>query len=213
MITPFQSGFVQGDSTTYQLLHTYHTFCEATDSNKEVRAVFCDITKAFDQVLHKGLLHKLRCLGVSDQDLKWFTSYLSGRRQRVVINGKCSDWASFEAGVPQGSILGPLLFIVYINDIVKNISCSICLFADDIRPHIIVKRPDLAAKLLNGDLQTISDWADLWLVEFHAKKTISMTLTMKLNPVLHPPLFLNNTMIQEVSTHRHLGHTFSDSCN
>ena len=203
----------QAQATTYQLLHTYHTFCEAIDNGKEVRAVFCDITKAFDRVWHKGLLHKLRCLGVSDQVLKWFTSYLSGRRQRVVINGKCSDWASVEAGVPQGSILGPLLFLVYINDIVKNIGCSIRLFADDTSLYIIVERPDLAARLLNSDLQTISDWADLWLVEFHARKPMAMTLTRKLNPIQHPPLFLNNTMIQETPTHRHLGLTFSDSCD
>ena len=188
MITPFQSGFVQGDSTIYQLLHTYHTFCEAIDSGKEVRAVFCDITKAFDRVWHKGFLHKLRCLGVSDQVLKWFTSYLSGRKQRVVINGKCSDWASVEAGVPQGSILGPLLFLVYINDIVKNIGCSIRLFADGTSVYIIVERPDLAARLLF--LQTISDWADLWLVEFHTRKTMAMTLTRKLNPNSTPtPVF------------------------
>ena len=102
LLTPFQSGFVQGDSTTYQLLHTYHTFCEAVDSGKEVRAVFCDISKAFNRVWHKGLLHKLRGIGCSENVLKWFTSYLSGRRQRVVLNGQSSDWAQVEAGVPQG---------------------------------------------------------------------------------------------------------------
>ena len=80
VVSPFQSGFIQGDSTTYQLLHTYHTFCEAVDNGKEVRAVFCDISKAFDRVWHKGLLHKLRGIGCSEQVLKWFTSYLSGRR-------------------------------------------------------------------------------------------------------------------------------------
>ncbi|MCG7879157.1 MAG: reverse transcriptase domain-containing protein, partial [Candidatus Thiodiazotropha endolucinida] len=213
MITPFQSGFVQGDSTTYQLLHTYHTFCEAVDSGKEVRAVFCDITKAFDRVWHKGLLHKLKNIGCSDPVLNWFTSYLSGRRQRVVINGKCSGWAPVEAGVPQGSILGPLLFLVYINDIVKNISCSIRLFADDTSLYIVVEHPDLAARLLNDDLLTISSWADEWLVEFHAQKTMAMTISRKRNPPHHPPLFLNNTMIQETSSHKHLGLTFSDSCN
>ena len=77
--TPFQSGFVQDGSTTYQLLHTYmyQTFCEAIDSGKEVLTVFCDTTKAFDRVWHKGLLHKLRRLGVSDQVLKWFTGYFT----------------------------------------------------------------------------------------------------------------------------------------
>ena len=67
ILTPLQSGFVHGDSTTYQLLHTYHQFCEAVDNGKEVRAVFCDISKAFDRVWHKGLLHKLRGIGCSDK--------------------------------------------------------------------------------------------------------------------------------------------------
>ena len=87
LLTPFQSGFIQGDSTTFQLLHTYHSFLEAVDNGKEVRVVFCDISKAFDRVWHKGLLHKLACMGISGSLLQWFQSYLSNRRQRVVLNG------------------------------------------------------------------------------------------------------------------------------
>ena len=105
LLTPFQSGFVPGDSTSYQLLHTYHTFCEAVDSGKEVRAVFCDISKAFDRVWHRGLLYKLTRIGSSDEVVKWSTSYLSDRRQCVVLDGASSEWASVFAGVPQGSIL------------------------------------------------------------------------------------------------------------
>ena len=166
LLTPLQSGFVQGDSTTYQLLHTYHTFCEAVDNGKEVRVVFCDISKAFDRVWHKGLLHKMSGIGCSDNVLKWFASYLSGRRQRVVLNGQASDWTQVLAGVPQGSILGPLLFILYINDIVIHIGCSIRLFADDTSLNIIVECPNAAARCLNADLQTISQWAEDWLVNF-----------------------------------------------
>ena len=213
LITPFQSCFIKGDSITNQLLHTYHTFCEAVDSGKEVRVVFCDISKAFDRVWQKGLLHKLRGIGCSEHVLKWFTNYLSGRRQRVVLNGESSDWVEVEAGVSQGSILGPLLFLLYINDIVKCIGCSIRLFADDTSLYIIVERPDQAARLLNADLQTISNWAVDWLVEFNAKKTMAMTISRKRNPVPQPPLFLNNTLIQETSTHKHLGLTFSNTCN
>ena len=131
-------------------------FCEAVDNGKEVRAVFCDISKAFDRVWHKGLLHKLRGIGCSGKVLSWFSSYLSGRRQRVILNGKFSKWVKVLAGVPQGFILGPLLFLIYINDIVKRIGGSIRLFADDTSLYIIVDLPEQAAMVLNADLQTIS---------------------------------------------------------
>ena len=125
ILTPFQSGFVRGDSTTNQFLHTYHTFCNAVDSGKEVRLVFCDISKAFDRVWHRGLLHKLSGIGCSDKITSWFSSYLTGRKQRVVLAGHVSEWISVLAGVPQGLILGPLLFLIFINDIVQNLGCSI----------------------------------------------------------------------------------------
>ena len=104
-----------------QLTYLYHTFCEALDAGKEVRAVFCDISKAFDRVWHKGLIHKLEAAGVAGGALSWFTNYLSDRRQRVVLPGASSDWVYVRAGVSQGSILGPILFLVYINDIVEDI--------------------------------------------------------------------------------------------
>ena len=95
-------------------------FTEALDAGKEVRTVFCDISKAFDRVSHEGLIYKLKAASVSGEVLRWFQSYLSGRRQRVVLPGSFSEWVYIKAGVPQGSILGHLLFLLYINDIVKN---------------------------------------------------------------------------------------------
>ena len=105
-----QSGFIPGDSTVNQLTFLYNTFCQALDSGKEFRAVFCDISKAFDLVWHVGLLHKLKAAGVTGEVLDWFKHYPSDRKQRVVIPGADSDWAFIRAGVPQGSILGHLLF-------------------------------------------------------------------------------------------------------
>ena len=113
ILTPSQSGFRNGDSPTNQLLHNYHTICEADDNGKEVTAFFCDISKALDRVWHESLLFKLCTIGCSDSIVNWYFTFLSNPRQRVVINGQASDWASVLAGVPQGSSLGPLLFLFF----------------------------------------------------------------------------------------------------
>ena len=168
IFTPLQSGFFPGDSTICQLLHTYHMFCEAVVIGKEVS---CDISKAFDQAGHKGLLHNLPGIGCSGQVLAWFSSYLSECKQRVLFNGKFSKWVEVLAGVPQRSILGPLLFLIYINDIVKHIGGSIGLFADDTSLYIILDLPEHADRILNSDLQTISQRANAGLMTFNASKT------------------------------------------
>ena len=171
VITTLQSGFVPGDSTVNQLVDIYNTFCKAFDESKEVRAIFCDISKAFDRVWHKGLLFKLRLVGISGTLLHWFANYLNNRKQRVVLPGATSRWTFTNAGVPQGSILGTLLFLVYINDIVENINSKIRLFADDTSLFIIVDNPIDAARKLNSDLETIHQWAIRWLVTFNPSKT------------------------------------------
>ena len=138
IITPLQSGFNHGDSTVNQLLDIYNTFCRAVDEGREVGAVFCDISKTFDKVWHRGLIAKPKHYGIDGPLLAWFESYLTNRRQRVVLPNGNSDWKEIKAGVPQGSILGPLLFIIYINDIVKKKQSLIRLFADDTTLSIIV---------------------------------------------------------------------------
>ena len=171
VLTTLQSGFISADSTVNQLVDIYNSFCKAIDEGKEVRAIFCDISKAFDQVSHKGLLYKLQTVGITGHLLQWFTDYLNSRKQRVVLPGVFSHWTDLKAGVPQGSILGPLLFLIYINDIVRNINSSIRLFADDTSLYIIVENPIQAATLLNVDLSQIYTWASNWLVTFNPSKT------------------------------------------
>jgi len=169
-LTKLQSGFMPGDSTGYQLISLYNVIAKALDEGEEVRAVFCDVSKAFDKVWHKGLIYKLKLYGIRGNLLNWFTSYLENRSQRVVIQGTRSTTKYIEAGVPQGSVLGPLLFLVYINDIVENINCNIRLFADDTSIYITVDNPTTTANTLNTDLNTISKWAEKWQVNFNPKK-------------------------------------------
>ena len=142
-----------------------------------------DISKAFDRVWHNGLLAKLKSIGLSIKLLKWFKSYLSDRQQRVVIPGAKSDWASIHAGVPQGSILGPLLFLVFINDIVSEIQSNIRLFADDTSLYLVVDHANQAANCLNSDISKITEWAKTWLVSFNPAKTESLLISRKLNKV------------------------------
>ena len=213
MLSSVQSGFIPGDSTVNQLTYLYHIFCEALDSGKEVRTVFCDISKAFDRVWHAGLIYKLEVAGVTGEVLRWFESYLSDRRQRVVLPGTFSDWTYLRAGVPQGSILGPLLFLIYINDIVTDIHSNIRLFADDTSLFIIVENPLTAANLLNSDLDKISRWAATWLVTFNPSKSESLLISRKINWQNHPPLFMQNVQIEEVDFHKHLGIYFTNDCS
>lgn len=99
--------------------------------SQEVRAVFLDICKAFDKVWHKGLIFKLKQNGISGNLLHFFENYLRNRKQRFALNGTFSDYASIDSGVPKGSVLGPLLFLIYINDLEKGIKSKINFFADD----------------------------------------------------------------------------------
>ena len=133
----------------------------------EVRAVFLDISKAFDKVWHDGLLFNLNQNGINGSVFKLFENYLHNRKQRVVLNGSHSDYSSIESGVPQGSVLGPLLFLVYINDLERNIKSNIKFFADDTMLFSVVKDPVTSANDLNHDLDMIYQWAYQWKMEFN----------------------------------------------
>ena len=212
ILTPLQSGFIPGDSTVNQLLFLYNAFCKALDAGKEVRVIFCDISKAFDRVWHAGLIHKLRAAGISGNLLDWFTNYLFKRRQRVVLPGVESLWTFIKAGVPQGSILGPLLYLLFINDIVNEIHANIRLFADDTSLYLIVEHPDVTAQLLNIDLETIAKWAKLCFVTFNPSKSESLLISRKVNVPIHPPIFMHNQQLTEVTSHKHLGLHISKDC-
>ena len=125
LLNPNQSGFRPSDSCINQLLAITHEIFEAFDCNPalEVRSVFLDISEAFDKLWHEGLLFKLRSMGISGELYNLLGNYLSGRFQRVILNGQTLLWRPVIAGAPQDSILDPLLFLVYINPLDPVVSC------------------------------------------------------------------------------------------
>ena len=131
LISSNQSGFKPGDSCINQLLSITHEIYKSFDDGYEVRGVFLDISKAFDKVWHNGLIYKLKQNGVSGNLLNSIIDFLDARKQRVVLNGQYSSWASVKAGVPQGSTLGPLFFLIFINGLSDNLVSNPELFADD----------------------------------------------------------------------------------
>ena len=159
LLYAYQSGFIRGHSTVYQLLEMYHRVCQNLDERLSTILIFCDISKAFDRVWHEGLIKKLKSYGISGDLLIWFKNYLSGRRQFVFVNNELSDSGLVKAGVPQGSVLGPLLFLLYINDITDNLGNLARLFADDTSLSYSGKNFDLMQIEINNDLQILDQWA------------------------------------------------------
>ena len=129
-MSPNQSGFYTWDSCINQLLSITHDIYYSFDEGFETIAVFLDISKVFDKVWHEGLIYKLRQYGFSGDLLSLLIDFLTNRKQRVVLNGQNSSWADIKAGFHQGSILGPLFFLLYINDLTENLDSNPKLFAD-----------------------------------------------------------------------------------
>ena len=132
LLNPHQFGFRPGDSYVHQLLSSTYDIHKSFNANPplEVRGIFLDMSKAFDRVWHEGLLFKLKRLGLSGKYYGIINSFLRNRHQRVVLNGQSSRWSSIKAGVRQGSILGPLFFLVYINDLPNGLLSNPKLFAN-----------------------------------------------------------------------------------
>ena len=210
LITKNQSGFRPGDSVTNQLLSIVHDIHTAFDDKNclEVRSIYLDMSKAFDKVWHDGLIFKLKQNGIEGKFLILLRNYLTDRKQRVVINGKESNWGDIKSGVPQGSVLGPLLFLVYINDLEEGIISSVKFFADDTSIFSIVRDPSKSADDLNHDLSLISKWAHQWKMSFNpdqTKQAEEIIFSQKRKNVFHPPLYFNNFEVKRVEEHKHLG--------
>ena len=152
--------------------------------------VFLDASKAFDKVWHDGLMYKLKRLGISQSIVNWFQTYLHNRYQQAVLEGYTSSWLPICTGVPQGSILRSLLFLIYTNDIVNYIKTDICLFADDTSLLSVSDDPESSAMDLNADLNSLHIWAKQWRMSFNPLKTFSMSFTLSKAPLIVPPLYL-----------------------
>ncbi|MCH2390413.1 MAG: reverse transcriptase family protein, partial [Nitrospinales bacterium] len=211
LITEHQSGFRPGDSTINQLTSITHEIFASFEDYDETRALFLDISKAFDKTWHDGLIFKLKGFGISGNLISLLTNYLSDRYQRVVLNGQESDWEKIYAGVPQGSVLGPLLFLVYINDLIDGISSNIKLFADDSSLFTrVMNNVSATHERLSQDLDKITEWAHQWKMRFNpdmAKQAIEVVFSCKYNKTkpTHPPLFFNSIPVARQNSTKHLG--------
>ena len=141
-----QYGFRKGRSTMLQLLKVLDDWTNSLEKGRQINVVYTDFEKAFDKVPHKRLIEKLRGYGVRGGLLNWIAAFLADRRQRVRVNGKYSGWSRVISGIPQGSILGPLLFVIYINDLPEILEgrAAIALFADDAKIYgEVMERSDV----------------------------------------------------------------------
>ena len=149
------------------MLSITHEIYHSIDEDYEIRGVFLDISKAFDKVRHEGLVFKLKQNGISGSLLNIHEEFRRNRKQRVVLNGQTSNWENIHAGVPQGSILSPLLFLIYINNLAENLSSNPKPFADDTSLFTVVCDLNSPAIEINDDLKKIEAWAHQWKMSFN----------------------------------------------
>ena len=206
-----QHGFLRGRSTVTQLLQVYHEVIEALAKGKEIDIAYLDFVKAFDKVPHCALLTKLSKFGISGQVINWFQSYLSDRYQRVALQGTYSDWLQVLSGVLQGSIMGPLMFLVYIDDIPQCITHDpkIAIFADDSKLFKIIEKPSDKFSL-QQDLTQLSIWSDTWGMCLNKPKCKAMNISRKKIPTKRE-YHLNRFPLETVSEVKDLGTTITNT--
>ena len=169
LIKSTQHGFMKNKSCLTNLIEFYHKLLLQHDTTKALDVIYLDFQKAFDKVPHDKLMQKVKALGISGNIGRWIENWLDNREQRVVINGEASDWKPVTSGVPQGSVLGPILFIIYINDIDTGLNNNISKFADDtkIGKAVITENDRIS---LQEDLNKIIEWSEKWQMPFNINK-------------------------------------------
>ena len=171
MLTDAQHGFLPKKSRTSQMLKVMEDWSAEVESGGPVDVAYLDFAKAFDSVPHWRLLEKLHAYGIRGKLLDWISAFLIDRRQRVVIRGSKSEWASVTSGTPQGSVLGPTLFTLFVNDMPQQVLSCVKLFADDTKLYC----PVTGVADLQADIDALVNWSKKWLLPFNSTKCSVMT--------------------------------------
>ena len=202
-----QHGFRSNRSCETQLIQFSNDIIKTLSSGTQVDALIMDFSKAFDKVDHQRLITKLSNYGVKGNVNSWIRSFLSNRTQRVVINGEKSDIIDVSSGVPQGSVLGPCLFLFYINDIADNLKSTTRLFADDTISYIAIKNTG-DCNVLQNDLDKLGEWEEKWHMEFHPDKCNVLRFSRNRKEIDHQ-YFLHGHQLKVVDKAKYLGITFT----
>ena len=209
ILTDYQHGFRKRRSTETQLILTIQDLVSNLNSGEQTDAILLDFSKAFDKVPHKRLLLKLHHYGVRGTILDWIRDFLSDRTQEVVLDGTTSTRCSVSSGVPQGTVLGPLLFLVYINDMPSCIQSPARLFADDCLVYKKIRSADDCAEL-QEDLQQLQEWEGRWLMQFHPEKCEVITISNRRSPIKYG-YSIHGHHLQHVNNAKYLGVTINKS--
>ena len=204
VITNDQHGFREGRSCNTQLLEIMEIWTSLIDKGIPWDCAYLDFAKAFDSVPHQRLIKKIESYGIKGQLLKWVTSFLTNRQQRVIVGNKHSNWANVKSGIPQGSVLGPILFIIYINDLPNEIKSYSKMFADDTKIFkALYSIQD--STTLQDDLIKLAEWSNIWQLPFNESKCKIIHYGKK-NP--NQSYQMNGHLLETVHEEKDLGVTF-----
>ena len=172
------NGFERGLSCETQLITVIHEWANILNIHGQVDVIFLDFAKAFNTVPHERLLLKTKFYGISGKLNNWLRAFLTGRRQRLVVNGSLSEWSPVLSRLPQGTVLGPILFLLFINDLSSAVSSRVKLFADD---SVLYRHIESSADhdKLQQDLFQLEEWAAMWQMNFAPSKCHIMSITLK----------------------------------